>query len=507
MRSAAIFAAFIFALSAQAQLLTAQGVGITVNNSAQLTVQGDVLATSGATIANNGTVDLTGDFTNNSGNDLFGSSQGTVLLNGGSQSVGGSSVTLFNNLSLLGGPITLTQDINTGGYPGMTGVLSLASSQLFLNTKKLYVLNPAPGAITRTTGYLVSETDPLAGYGEVQWFIGASAPGSYVIPFGNDVTNDYLPLIFSITAPGSGGSGSITCSTYPTDPFAAPNNRPLPMGLTALTDMGGTENAQNVVDRFWPMRTDDYSIPPTATITFTYRDGEWNTGTNTIIESTLQAQRWDGIWSNPPMGGVNTVANTVATPPVNLFAQVWALTQGFTPLPVELLAFTGERMTERDVLLTWSTASEHNNEGFEVWRMIEGQDAFVPVGWVDGAGESQSTLVYTLVDINPTDRISYYRLKQVDHDGVFTWSDVVAVKGTEARQAVVLFPNPATGSFTIEGVGSEVVGVDLLDAAGRSVKHWRTAGVCGIADVPPGAYAVSIEQADGDRIVERLIVR
>ena len=207
------------------------------------------------------------------------------------------------------------------------------------------------------------------------------------------------------------------------------------------------------------------------------------------------------------MGGVNTVANTVATPPVNLFAQVWALTQGFTPLPVELLAFTGERMTERDVLLTWSTASEHNNEGFEVWRMIEGQDAFVPVGWVDGAGESQSTLVYTLVDINPTDRISYYRLKQVDHDGVFTWSDVVAVKGTEARQAVVLFPNPATGSFTIEGVGSEVVGVDLLDAAGRSVKHWRTAGVCGIADVPPGAYMVSIEQADGDRIVERLIVR
>ncbi|MBK7556278.1 MAG: hypothetical protein IPI55_17280 [Flavobacteriales bacterium] len=80
-------------------------------------------------------------------------------------------------------------------------------------------------------------------------------------------------------------------------------------------------------------------------------------------------------------------------------------------------------------------------------------------GWM--ALESQSTLVYTLVDINPTDRISYYRLKQVDHDGVFTWSDVVAVKGTEARQAVVLFQNPATGSFTIEGVGSEVVGVDL----------------------------------------------
>ena len=80
MRSAAIFAAFIFALSAQAQLLTAQGVGIAVNNGAQLTVQGDVLATSGASIDNTGTIDLTGDFTNNSANDLFGSSQGTVLL-------------------------------------------------------------------------------------------------------------------------------------------------------------------------------------------------------------------------------------------------------------------------------------------------------------------------------------------------------------------------------------------------------------------------------------------
>ncbi len=507
MRTSAIIASFTSALGAHAQLLTTQGVGIAVNNGAQLTVQGAVLATSGATITNNGTVDLTGDFTNNSGNDLFGSSQGTVIANGVAQSIGGTSVTLFNNLSATGGQVTLTQDINTGGYPGMTGVLSLGSSQFLLNTHKLYVLNPAPGAITRATGYLVSETDPLTGYGEVQWFIGASAPGSYVFPFGNAVSNDYLPLIVNTVAPGSGGSGSITCSTYPTDPAAAPNNRPLPTGLTALTDMGGTENAPNVVDRFWPMRTDDYSIPPTATITFTYRDTEWNTGTNAIIESTLQAQRWDGIWSNPPMGSVDAIANTVATPTVSLFAQVWALTQSFTPLPVELLTFTGERLSERDVLLDWSTASEHNNAGFEVWRMIDGEEVFAQVGWVTGAGESQSLLEYDLVDGNTTDRTSYYRLKQVDHDGDFTWSDVVAVNGTDVHHALLLFPNPAAGSFTIESVGSEVVGVDLLNAAGSTVKHWNSAGLCVIADVSSGTYIVSVEHADGERISQRLIVR
>ncbi len=496
MRSAAIIASFGYVIVANAQLLTAQGVGVTVNNGAQLTVKGDLLATSGATIANNGTVDLAGDFTNNSGNDLFGSSQGTVIANGATQTIGGSSITLFNNLSLLGGPVTLAQDISTGGYLVQNGVLALGSAQVFLNTQKLAVLNPAPSAITRTTGFLISETDPLAGYGEVQWFIAASAPGSYVFPFGNAVTNDYLPLIVNVTAPGSGGSGSITCSTYPTDPFAIPNNRPLPTGLPSLTDFAGGENAPNVVDRFWPMRADDFSTPPMATITFTYRESEWNTGTNTITEALLQAQRFNGaVWSQPPMGAVSVTTNTVTTSLTNNYDIVWALVQSSTPLPVELLAFDATPDGD-DVLCTWSTATELNNDFFTVERSADGA-AFTDIGEMDGAGNSQTTLHYAFDDDAPLSGLSYYRLRQTDFNGAQTWSDVVAVLRSMATYngTLVLWPNPATSELNIVGTSPEER-LLVLDGTGRLVLDAGQASEAltriNLSTLPGGSYVVHL---------------
>jgi hypothetical protein len=506
MRRLLFIAACYSAMSGPAQVFVDNGAAITVQAGAQVTVKGDMLNTPGSTISNNGTIDLSGDFTNNSGNELFGSSQGTVLLNGGAQTIGGGSVTLFNNLALLGGAVTLTQDISTGGVPVQNGVLALGTAQLHLNTQKLLVLNPDPGALTRTSGYLVSETEPLAGYGEVQWLIGASAPGTYVFPFGNDVTNDYLPLIVTTTAPGAGGSGSITCSTYPTDPFAAPNNRPLPAGLPSLTDLVGLENAPNVVDRFWPMRADNFSTTPTATITFTYRDSEWSSGTNAIAEGLLQAQRFNGaVWSQPPMGAVNTAANTVTTALTNNFDIVWALVQSSAPLPVELLAFEA-RPVDDEVACSWTTATELNNDFFTVERSADGT-VFIDIGEVEGSGTTLVMHDYAFTDEQPLSGLSYYRLRQTNLDGTDTWSEVVAVWRDAPSTDLVVYPNPASGAFNITGAGPDFVSIRLVDAAGRSVKHWRAAGLLGLADVPAGSYTVIVERSDGQRDMERLVVR
>ncbi len=500
-----LLVAALMPLAATAQLFTGHGASVTLRSGAQLTVKGDVLAIAGTTVINNGLIDMSGDLTNNSGNDLFGPSQGTVIMNGATQSIGGASIPAFDDLDLQCTSLTLQQDVLVGGtYPAPSGVLAVNDAIVQLNSQRIVVSNATTGAITRINGHLVSETGPIAGYGEVEWHIGGGT-GPYIVPFGTGAA--YVPVTLDITSPGT-GTGAFVFSTYPTDPFAVPNNRPLPTGLTVLTDMGGGENAPNVVDRFWPISDAGYTIAPTAAITFAYRDAEWNTGTNTIAEGSLQAQHFNGTaWSYPPSGSANTATNTVTAASSNSFNLVWALAQSFTPLPVELIAFTGERINEGEVALRWSTATEHNNAGFEVWRKIEGETDFKEVIWVDGAGESQSLLEYGLVDGNSTERTSYYRLKQVDHDGIFTWSDVVAVNGTDVHHAVVLFPNPASGSFTIAGVGPDVVGVALLDAAGRRVEHWSTAGLCEITDVPTGAYTVSIERAGGERIVERLIVR
>lgn len=490
------------------QLLTNSGASIAVQSGAQLTVQGDVLNAGTGSITNSGTIDLSGNWTNNAGNDCFGTSEGTVILNGTGQLIGGSSYTQFNHLQLTGGDVTLMQDAYVGGgaMTARTGVLALNGVKLLLNGRLLGLTNADPTAITRTSGFVVSETGPAPGYGRVNWFLGDHAPAFYTVPFGNASTNDYLPLDMNLLVAGSGTSGWYTFATYPTDPFALPNNRPLPTGMGSFTDLAGVENAHNVVDRFWIIDADEYATEPTVRFTFTYRDSEWNTGTNTIAEATLQSQRWDGaVWVNPPTGSGNTTTNTVGSLPVSDAGSAWVLVQGSTPLPVELLLFDA-RLEGGTVRCTWSTASEQNNDYFTVERSGDGT-VFTDIGEVEGSGTSLVMHDYAFTDEQPLSGLSYYRLRQTDLDGTNTWSEVAAVWRDAPSSDLVVYPNPASGAFNITGVGPDFVSVRLVDAAGRGVKHWRAAGLLGIADVPAGSYTVIVERSDGQRDMERLVVR
>ncbi|MEP7171760.1 MAG: hypothetical protein ABI855_20470, partial [Bacteroidota bacterium] len=123
-------------LYSQAQLMTNNNILISLTGSAQVTVKGDVLNNAGTTIANDATIDLSGDWINNSGNNCFGTSQGTVILNGTNQLISGGSQTVFNNLNLSGGTKTLQTSAATGGGNAVpTGVLACNNAILDLNSK------------------------------------------------------------------------------------------------------------------------------------------------------------------------------------------------------------------------------------------------------------------------------------------------------------------------------------------------------------------------------------
>ena len=497
MRHGTILFVLLVPCSCAAQLLTAEGAAITVQSAAQITVQGDVLATPGATVANAGTIDISGNFTNNSGGQLFAPVQGTVIMNGLSPVIDGTSVTAFDGLDLQCAALGLQQDVVVGGtYPAPVGVLQLRDAVVQLNTHRITVNNGASTAITRLNGQRVSETDALTGYGEVEWHIGTNT-GNYKVPFGTGST--YLPVVLGITAPGT-GTGTFVFSTYPTDPFTAPNNRPLPQGMTVFTDLSGNENAHNVVDRFWPITTSGYTTVPTAVLNFNYQDSEWNSGTNTIVEAALQAQHFNGsVWSQPPNGIVNTVQNVVITASTSSFDFVWALVQGSTPLPVELLHFDA-RSEGAEVLCTWATATETDNDFFTVERSADGE-TFYGIGEVDGAGNSQTTLAYALSDDAPLDGLSYYRLRQTDIDGTETWSQAVPVwRGAPASELVV-FPNPCTDGLFIAGGWLAEELVTILDATGRTILGpTAPAGAnLDVSALPSGTYVVRLTTSGGCR--------
>ena len=114
------------------------------------------------------------------------------------------------------------------------------------------------------------------------------------------------------------------------------------------------------------------------------------------------------------------------------------------PLPVELLSFEVS-LDQGQVYLDWKTASEINNDFFEVQRSESG-DNWEKIGKVVGNGTINEVMEYDFVDKSPLFGKSYYRLRQVDFDGQFEYSPIVNVNNpfNGRRMEVILFPNPTS---------------------------------------------------------------
>ncbi|WP_206073115.1 SGNH/GDSL hydrolase family protein [Pontibacter flavimaris] len=177
-------------------------------------------------------------------------------------------------------------------------------------------------------------------------------------------------------------------------------------------------------------------------------------------------------------------------------AQVWldVLLSPAVPLPVELKSFHAA-LSAGGVLLEWETASEVNNDRFEVERKLE-NESFTLLGAVPGAGDSQLPLKYTFRDVELMEGQVYYRLRQVDTYGTSSYSKVVAVhsKRTTAPTAR-LYPNLVNGSedlnLTIGGLEEHVlVSVALVNSMGeflsqQTMQTGRQGGVRERFRLPP----------------------
>jgi hypothetical protein len=118
------------------------------------------------------------------------------------------------------------------------------------------------------------------------------------------------------------------------------------------------------------------------------------------------------------------------------------------PVPVELASFTAE-VFEGSVELTWITATETNNQGFEVQRKSESE--FETLAFINGNGTTTETHVYSYTDRNVKAGTYSYRLKQVDFDGTFEYSNVIEadVQSPAIFSLEQNYPNPFNPSTTI----------------------------------------------------------
>ena len=200
-------------------------------------------------------------------------------------------------------------------------------------------------------------------------------------------------------------------------------------------------------------------------------------------------------------------AENYRTPtPASQLVPVAAVLPPGTVLPVELTAFTAT-LRNAKVNLAWSTASEKNSKGFEVQRSQNGKD-FATLQFVAGQGTTSSTTNYAAVDAQPFGGTSYYRLKQVDHDGTFAYSPVAVVtNGAATANEVSLYPNPAQDVVTVSlgqlpAVGARVTVADMMGRVVLSDKLGAN-GELSVAQLQTGTYIVTVETG-GQKISRKL---
>ena len=166
-------------------------------------------------------------------------------------------------------------------------------------------------------------------------------------------------------------------------------------------------------------------------------------------------------------------------------------------LPVEWLHFQAFAVAN-GVDLKWSTASEDNNSHFVIERTHDGA-YWETIGEVEGAGNSKQISQYSFMDFNPYSDVNYYRIKQVDFDGKFDYSDVVMVHSLLALNtgSIKMYPNPANNEVTVGwNKTNKIKSVNITDISGRVVAEYiienKTSLSIDLKNMVSGIYFIQI---------------
>lgn len=219
--------------------------------------------------------------------------------------------------------------------------------------------------------------------------------------------------------------------------------------------------------------------------------------------ATLLVARWNGTnWVSHGNGGTTGTAAAGTVTSAGVITSFSPIALGSStlsnPLPVELVKFEAQPSDEM-VRLNWLTASEHNNDFFEVERSIDGAE-FKAIKKVKGAGTKEGESQYEAWDEQPIDGLSYYRLRQVDFDGKTTFSKLVMVR-INLESEFSMWPNPASAGELVhlskKGPYSLLNSLGIKLHEGDNIEQLDTSGLT------PGVYLVRYQSG----VIKRLVVK
>ena len=212
-------------------------------------------------------------------------------------------------------------------------------------------------------------------------------------------------------------------------------------------------------------------------------------GNFTIVPSTTVSTVGDRVVFDVDASNITT----------NFFYTIGTKDASTSPLPIELLDFNCNLINTKTVELKWTTATESNSSHFAVERSADGIN-YKSIGEVNGAGNSVSTLHYSLIDASPLTEISYYRLKMIDLDESYKYSPICSVtNNNDINGDLVIYPNPTNGSITVDfnhTSYSQPDAYSIMDITGKiievnAIKNDNSVTI-DLSSLQPGMYLLEV---------------
>jgi hypothetical protein len=434
------------------QATTNNKVELELNNSSNLRIKRNFLRGTPAygILSSNNTSTVTYNGTGNS----------QIVAAGGS---GTGDVITYKNLIFNNTHITAPQLTVTGGSLTVQNQLTLTSGKIRTTASNLIILNDGTSTVGGSASSYID--------GPVRKI------GTSVYTFHVGKNNQYAPV--SISAPSVG-----------TDYFTAEyfNADPTPTYNTALHDLS-IDHLSTM--EYWTL---DRNGSSNVNVTLS-----WNNSRSGLIDTLadLVVARWDGSsWRDHGNGGTtgNTTAGTIITSaPVSSFSPfTLASRTTANPLPIKLISFNAN-LLKNSVWLDWKTETEINNDYFTVERS-NNLEQWEFVKELKGAGNSNIVLTYSTLDQKPMIGVSYYRLKQTDFNGDYSYSDVVAINN-KGLGDISVYPNPVKDLLTIK-TNCENCIIKVYSAIGQLVYNGNEKQI-NTSNWAKGAYEVVIINNDG----------
>jgi hypothetical protein len=471
--------------------------------------------TSGSVILSAG-IDIAGDFTTQTSTSVFNANGQYIKLAGNFSNASGSttftgvtnSTIEFNGVDdqnyNTGGSLILNNVVVNQGVPAavvlvgnnmtISGMLTLTSGRIGTSTNEVSVTNNDTSALN--AGNINSYVD-----GSLRRT--TTATGSYNFPVGNYLSGKGYQL----------ANINFTSSNTATDLVAKFSPYPSVPSALGVNDCGANFNLPALDNGSWTISSTPAVSSGTYTATLYNTPGTY-TNSGGASGWTVMKQPSSGSWGLTGTCAASTISQVVRVG-MSGFSE-FGTAQSADILPVELVSFTGT-ITNLGNELNWITASEFNNAYFRIERSADGMH-FEDIGEQAAAENASLENHYKFLDDRPNEGRNYYRLRQVNADETFSYSNVVLLENATTSPIIgTIQPNPSSGIFNMDVISAEggslmlqardIFGIPVYKIS-RQVQAGTSPVIVNLDFLPKGIYLLECTLADyGFVKMEKIVIQ